>query len=67
MIRTHNQRKHMRTDSYRLTLRSLMVWREAPGLWVALHRGSGVRECGSTKAKARTNCALRVYDIGWEE
>jgi len=67
MTRTPEQRKLMRTQPYLLALRHCMTWKDGPGVWVALHRSSRIRGYGSTKAKARTDCALRVLQIGWEE
>jgi len=67
MTRTNDERKLMRTQPYLLALRQCLTWKDGPGVWVALHRGSRIRGYGSTRAKARTNCVLAVFAAGWEE
>jgi len=59
------RRRIFATPEYRVARSRCRAIKSGGGYWTAYHDGSRVMATGSTRDKAITECALRVYAI-WE-
>lgn len=65
--RRADRRSTMRTALYREMLAQCVAYKSAPRHWHARHNGTDIIGTGSTAAKARTDCALKVLAVGAAE